>query len=482
VQAALLEIDPLAPGVARRLASGVVRHSLEVGALDPTTDWFRLGVGGERPQVVERYVSPGSVAWAAHAFITLAMPPDHPFWAAPELALPADDGASGELAAAGAGLLATWSGTTGETHLYNAWSGHPADIPDHDYSAGYGKLAYHSAFPFDLPIEAGAAPGADSAIVALEPDGNMWRVAHRNETLRGSAGPGWIRSTYLLPTRSGPTRLTTVVLLIEGVEVRVSAVHPAGSLRLREGGAALGLDGGQRVRIELGDGGGLILIGDGGRTVGIRALIGHDAAGSEETTPERANLVQERACHPYVEESSPSDRERVVASASIATARDGDLRGTLEAIDARVEGDDVTVTWPSGSAIVSFGRRPPATRPVAGWTIRGSALRVVRASLDGSSFAGEMIATIDGAVRLDRPGTLAIKRHETDVDVTVASGFRLDAAWAGPDLVDLGVRHGAGPFEPLGRLTEHGRVPDALVRRLKRRLGTRLVTLRLGRE
>ncbi|HEV7810849.1 MAG TPA: DUF2264 domain-containing protein, partial [Candidatus Limnocylindrales bacterium] len=142
VQAALLGIDPLEVGVARQLAAGVLRRAVALGAIDPETDWFRVGVGGQRTEVVEGYVSAGASAWAAHAFLALAMPETHPFWAAPTGSLPASSGQSGFLASADADILAAWSGATGETRLYNARIGHPADIADHDYAATYGKLVY----------------------------------------------------------------------------------------------------------------------------------------------------------------------------------------------------------------------------------------------------------------------------------------------------------------------------------------------------
>ena len=243
-QAAFLGIDPLGPGVARRIASGMVERSVADGAIDPATDWLRVGVGAERPAVVEGYVTPGAVAWAAHAFVALAMPATDPFWAAPEAGLPSDRGAAGCHAAGRAGLLGSWT-AAGDTRLHNARSGHPADIPGHDYSATYAKLAYRSAFPCDVPVRPGASAGSDDAVTAIEAgppraEGAGDRIVHRAETDAGSAGPGWIVARYRLATTGGGVAVTTVVLVLDEAEIRVSLVGASPRpIRIRDGGPVL---------------------------------------------------------------------------------------------------------------------------------------------------------------------------------------------------------------------------------------------------
>jgi hypothetical protein len=480
-QAALLGIDPLPPGVTRRLASGIVRHSLELGAIDHDTDWFRVGVGGERPEVVERYVSAGASAWAAHAFVALGMGADHPFWAEPEAGLPSDAGPGGSLASAGAGLLASWSSSTGETRLHNARSGHPPDIADHDYAASYGKLTYRSAFPFDLPVHLATSAAADSALVAAgsRPD----RFAHRNESRSGGAGPGWIRSTYDLPTEP-PTRVTTVVLVDDALEIRVSRVRPAAPVRIREGSAVLGVDEGTAVEVRTDDEHGMIALSGRRGVVAVRRLVGHGRSGCDETSTTRVNLVHDRACHPWVEEPVESVRTRIVAAATLAIADSGSSAdaATASLREIRVDvgdEDEAVVTWPGAVAAISFEARPPNVVLIAGRTVRGPGLRIVRTTADGSSVAGERIESVDGMFALDRPGIVAVSREGPAVQATLETGLRLDPAWAGPGLRRLSVRTGAGPFAPVALLERSGIVPDALVRRLARGAGTRLITIRL---
>jgi hypothetical protein len=499
VQGALLGIDPLEPGVARRLASGIVANAVAGGAIDPATDWFRVGVGGERPAVVEDYVTPGASAWSAHAFVALAMPAGHPFWSTAEAPLPADGDVAGTLAAGRSGFLVSWSGATGETTVHNARSGHPSDIADHDYAATYGKLAYRSAFACDVPVSLGVSAGSDDAIVAVGEDAGETResrLAHRSETDDGSVGPGWILVRYRLPTTGRSTPVATAVLVLDGGEIRISAIRPRRGtpVRLREGGAALGVDGtdetldeSQAVR-RTGDDAGLTMsIGDGRRVVAIRALAGYDRVGWAETTADRTstrmNLVHARASHPYAEESLASTRRRIVAAAHVAGRCDVDdpdaAMRFLDGIALRADSDAIAeVCAPGILAAISLATRPPTTVSIADTTVRGPALAIVRAAPDGSAFGGERMTSVDRAFELARPGMAWVVRRADGVDATVETGIRLDAGWAGGGLVRLSARRGAGPFVPVATLDEPGVAPDPLVRRLARSAGTRLISIR----
>lgn len=495
VQGALLGIDPLAPGLARRLASGVVANAVAGGAIDPATDWFCVGVGGERPEVVEPYVTPGAAAWAAHAFVALAMPAAHPFWSAAEASLPADGDVDGMLAARRAGLVVSWSGATGETRLHNARSGHPSDIADHDYAATYGKLVYRSAFPFDVPVANGASAGEDDAVAAIDADRNPEpRLAHRTETDGGSAGPGWILARYELPTTPRPTLVTTAVLILGEGEIRISAVRPDRDtpIRLREGGAPLGFGRGEVIETTSNDRSSTLSIDDGRRVVAIRALAGYDRVACAETAGGRMNLVHDRAAHAYAEESVPSTRRRIVAAAHVAHssragtsgAGGGDAReqarSFLDAIDVRTATAGMTeIRAPGLVAAISFARRPPTVIRLGGRTVRGPGLRIVRTATDGSAIGGERLASVDGVFVLERPGPVSVVRVAGAIEATIESGIRLDEEWMGGAFVRLSARRGAGPFVPVATLAEPGRLPHALVRRLARSAGTRLVTVRL---
>ena len=487
VQAALLDVDPLPSGVARSLTGRIVGRALADGAVDPATDWFRIGVAAARPEVVEGYVSAGASAWAAHALVAVAMPAQHPFWRATVDRQAWDPPPT--IAAPSAWLLAARS--DGVTVLHNARTGHPADIADHDYAATYGKFAYRSAFPFDVPVVFGSSAGSDDALVAIEDDEPTLldaepRLAHRNESRGGSAGPGWIATQYVLPTRR-PTSVRTVVVLIGGVEVRVHLVRGGSRLRIRDGGAALGVDGNDPCAIETDETAGIAMVGGGGRIVAIRALLGLDRVGVSGSGSGRMNLVYDRSSHPWVEERLASARSRVVASATVASVdRPATAVRRLGAVEvAHAEGGVVTIrTNGAGSAetaAVDVSARPATRTEIAGRTVHGPALRVVVARDDGSAFAGERIASIDGVLTLARPGIVAVRQDRGAVEATVAAGIRLDPAWAGHGFARIRVRDGSGPFGPPIRLDESGVLADRIVRGHARRLGSRLVTVRFER-
>jgi len=484
-QAALLGIDPLPSGAARRLTGVLVQRALDEDAIDPATDWFWVGVGGERPEVVERYVSAGAAAWAAHAFIGLALPASHAFWSASAEPRPTERrDVSGTFAARGAGLLGVWRGR--ETTLHNARSGHPSDIPGHDYAATYGKLAYRSAFPFDVPLDSASA-GSDDSVVAIEPgEDPRRRLAHRNESIRGGVGPSWIWTEYRLPTRS-PATLRTIVLLIDDVEIRVTRVVPGSSIRLRAGGAALGTNDEQAIACRQNASDRTIQVSAGDKVVAIRALAGYDRLGTSESGPERTNLVHDRSVHPWIEEGRLSSARRLVASATIATRSPIDALALLRSVSltpVNTDGAEVVVAVQPTPVLarVALGSHRSTTLEVGGWTVAGPSLRVVIASTDGSAIAGERIESVAGVFRLAHPGVVAVRRDHAAVDATVSRGIALDRRWAGTGLRSLRVRDGAAGFGDPIELVDPGVAPDLLVRRLARRAGTRLVTIRFERR
>jgi hypothetical protein len=204
--AALLRVDALDAGLARRIASGIVRHDIEAGAIDPDTGWLRRGIAGERPDVCERYMSRGAVAWAAHALVALGVPSGDPFWRARERRLPAER-STGTEALRGPGFLVGWRRATGETWVASALADHEPDIPGHDYAPFYGKLLYRSHFPLTVAT-AGGGVGPDGALLFDAGTG----AVHRTMTRRGGAGPGWTWSSYRVTGGARAHEAVTAVL------------------------------------------------------------------------------------------------------------------------------------------------------------------------------------------------------------------------------------------------------------------------------
>lgn len=478
--AEIVGLDAVRPGLARRIASGTIARHLADGALDPASGWLRRGVAAERPDVCERYVSAGASAWAAHVFIALGLAPDHPFWRDREEALPAEVG-DGRLALRGPGFVLGWRRSTGETWLLNGRSGHPADIPGHDYTPYYGKLAYRSHFPMTVRTTRDGGPGPDGAILVESTEGSN----HRAETRASSVGPDWLWSRYAVEIGRRRHGLTTAILPWRDVEVRLTRVRPGGPVRLVEAPAALPATGADAVLRRSSTDAGWELASASDRTVAIRSLAGYDEhtpSGPHGRGPD-LNLVAGHAEQPTVRERRMSSRVRTVASVVGAWAerRTTPRRGLLDvAIGESVDGVQDVRLGGEERAAVHLDRSALKGVTVDGWHVSGDRLRVVRVAADGTAFAGESIVAIDGAIRLARSGPLTLRKIGGPfVEATVETGFELDPAWAGTELGCVSTRDPAGPWRTVGRLASSGVVPIALVRRLRRESGRRLIELRL---
>lgn len=476
--AALLDLGAVAPGVARRIASdGIARH-LEDGALDPATGWFRRGVAGERADVCERYMSAGASAWAAHAFVALGLPAEAPFWTEPPGAIPVET-SDGLVALRGPGFLLGRRRRTGETWLLNAIAGHPDDIPGHDYTPAYGKFAYRSHFPFTVRTSAGG-PGPDDAVVFSDDDGS----GQRGETEAGAAGPAMSWSRYRVAIGRRRHAATTVVLPWRDLEVRLTGIRPSGPVRLTEGPAALVVDAGRPIHRRSSPDGGWEVASSPDRSVAIRRLLGYDGqrvSGPGAAGPDR-NLVGDHSEQPLVYERVATARPRVVAAATMAVAA-----GSIDTADlASVE---VTAAGPrlahvrfgtSERAVAVLGHHSAARLDLGAWTAEGPGLRALRIRDDGTWFTGELVGSIHGVIRLDRPAPVSVRRLPgPTVEVTVDTGFRLDPGWVGFEARSFDIGDGVGGWQAGGRLEGPGIVPAAIVRHVRARSGRTLIDLRL---
>jgi hypothetical protein len=482
--AAWLGEDVVPDAVARWIMGGTIRRHLADGALDPDSGWFRRGVAGERPDVMERYVSAGASAWAAHSFVALGLPADAGFWRATEGAL-AVHGDDGVRPLRGPGLLFGWRRRTGETWMANARADHPDDIPGHDYTPYYGKSMIRSHFPLTVRTADGH-PGPDGAVLFVgEGDADHPGAAdHRGLTLAGNVGPSWAWSRYRVAVDGRTHAAVTVTLLCRDVEVRLTRVRPGGPIRLAEAPAALGVGARDDVRRAASSEWRWAAAAATDRSVAIRALIGYDVILDSAPFghgPDR-NLVADHSEQPMVTETVASSRPRVVGSVGWAGAEPTPPIPDLEAVSAIVLSDGlVEVDFGSGErAVVDVRGHPRQAMVVGRWTACGPGVRVFRAADDGSRLAGESIASIDGVVELDRPGPIALTRTADGVHAWAEGGFHLEPAWAGFAGRTVEVREIDEAWSAPTRLDEVGRVPAGLVRRLRRSTGRRLLELRVG--
>lgn len=144
---------------------------------------------------VQNYNSPGSPYWCCKSFITLSLPPDHPFWASPEEPYPTS-------------LLNTVKVLRKPLHIASNLAGHTlilssgqqCSYPVKNSAAKYGKFAYSSAFGYSVAVHNLTLEevGADNALALSDDGGETWKCRRDTREARfekGEAGE-WLRSTW----------------------------------------------------------------------------------------------------------------------------------------------------------------------------------------------------------------------------------------------------------------------------------------------
>jgi len=218
-------------GVDWGLAKGLYLRTLDWWSRQPIlTDGGRLTIGFGYPNanLAEGYNAHGSPYWSFKAFAGLALPADHPFWAAevkdaPQTVAPhAQPHArmilhrvAGEARALCAGQ---WAGF-GLRHS-------PAKYAKFAYSSRLGLSVPHGP---DLLEEV-----APDNVLALSEDGRGWRV--RGQTFDHVLRDAWCASTWR-PWENVTIR--TWLALLDGWQVRIHRVETARPLHTAEGGWAV---------------------------------------------------------------------------------------------------------------------------------------------------------------------------------------------------------------------------------------------------
>lgn len=171
-----VKVEGITPGVMK----GIILRNLRW--------WFRqsifrpdgvLNIGYAYSNLVmaENYNAPGSPYWAMKTFLPLALPDNHPFWAAEELPLP-------ELPAYTAGYHPNLvvQRQPDRDHVVAFNTGHHSTNEHTHTSAKYEKFAYSNLFAFSVPrAEWGLSQGAFDSMLALSERDNLFRVRRSNE-------------------------------------------------------------------------------------------------------------------------------------------------------------------------------------------------------------------------------------------------------------------------------------------------------------
>ena len=162
-------VNPLDPGLSRRLASGVMKYFWENGCMSPN-GLIEPGYLGRNYAQPESYGWRGQPTWSAVGLAILAIPEDDPFWTAKEKPLPVEIN-SGTEVLRGPQMVLKRHAETGECRLYKA-----GDQFDHfdklQRNAKYFGHVYSSKLGFIVTGEGSPKLAANASAVSA--DGKKW--------------------------------------------------------------------------------------------------------------------------------------------------------------------------------------------------------------------------------------------------------------------------------------------------------------------
>lgn len=235
---------PLTWGVIKGLQLRNVRFwSKQAGAFNPDGT-LTIGFNYPNHNMTENYNSPGSPYWCCKSFITLALPPSHPFWTAAEEPYP---DSLREVVKPLERPLHITSNRSGHTFILS--SGQQCSYALKQSAAKYGKFAYSTAFGYSVPVGLGtlpeAAPDSALALADLETDAaeEFWR--QRRVTINARIEHGkdervWLRSAWRpWPNVEVETWLVPPTEKAPLWHLRVHRVRTGRKLRAAEGAFAL---------------------------------------------------------------------------------------------------------------------------------------------------------------------------------------------------------------------------------------------------
>ncbi|MWB98447.1 DUF2264 domain-containing protein [Agromyces seonyuensis] len=361
---AIADVPSLSLGRLRRAANAIVAHFEANGAPD-ADDVLTMGWHGEWRTLAQSYSGPGSPYWAVKGLLGIALPADHPVWAAASEALPVETADELRVVRA-AGWVVSGTADDGIVRIVN----HGTDKALAGSLVGdsplYARFGYSTATSPLLDADAWETP-LDQAVVLVDEDDRAthraamelleariqddaggrlgvaasssrahWIDPRPAEHRHGAGLAGDVRMAGVVETRSlvrGPweVRLVRVVELADGVD--------AASLRLRIGGWPLA---GDEVAASAEAGAAEVRLG--ALRSGVRSLLGDGAARVIRSSD--ASPLGPLAATPVVEQPVVPGAWCAVllelGAAPAATAIPG------VAIDAAQS--SVAVSWPDGEA------------------------------------------------------------------------------------------------------------------------------------
>jgi len=187
-----------------------------------------VGYAYENLYMSEQYNAPGSPYWALKAYLILALPDDHPFWAAQESDLHIE--AQTELLPV-PGML--FCRNKDDTVMLNA--GQYPGFALNQAAAKYSKFAYSAQFGFSVAISGYGLEktGCDSMLM-LSKDGEYWRERRAVHDI--CCTPACLRSQW---DPWPDVQVTTWLIPCKDAHIRIHRIQSACDLKSAEGGFAI---------------------------------------------------------------------------------------------------------------------------------------------------------------------------------------------------------------------------------------------------
>ena len=197
----IAEVPSLSPGALRHAAARIVSHFEQHGAPDER-DLLTLGWHGEWRPLAQAYSGTGSPYWAAKGLLGLALPADHPVWAAPAEPLPIDRG-DVLRAIAAPGWVVSGTAADGIVRVYNHGTDKALAGSLGGDSPLYARIGYSTATAPLLDERAWIDPLEQSAVLVDDDDQPTHRSALELIGARVLGdGTAWAASTWLAHTLS----------------------------------------------------------------------------------------------------------------------------------------------------------------------------------------------------------------------------------------------------------------------------------------
>ena len=231
-------LNAMAPGQARRIASGCLKYFWEHGCLSDQ-GLLSIGYHASNAAIGEDYTDTGAPYWASTGLTAVLLPSDHPFWTDPEQPIPADTPGVKRCAVRGAQMVVKVDGDRGEARAIVA--GEPFL---HRSIWQAGTKFYRHAFSSSLGHALAGDQGPELSVgrTGLSADGTRWayrtwpRVVALDERRVRHEWDAWTSLEGLTGT------VVTETLILDRGEVHVFWHTDPEPRFLRLGGYAICLD------------------------------------------------------------------------------------------------------------------------------------------------------------------------------------------------------------------------------------------------